>query len=164
MACLISCQQCINVPYPVPGFGLLHFPCQSDSCIREPDNMAGASVRPDVRAIRPLLVVSNGLSPKELHTISDGVVVTVALWYILVASSKVGCDETHAGVMVVQSNSNTTFVAGHPTQSGLWCTSINISTLDADAHFVSSTLNISYKRRELRFHQNDKHRPNQLHR
>jgi len=53
------------------------------------------------------------LSPKEMQAVDNGPIISIPLLNVRMTSSQVSSDKTEAGVVVIESDANSTFVPRH---------------------------------------------------
>jgi len=81
--------------------------------------LRGNSVVNVVRNRRHGLVAINRPSSEEMQPICDSMIVGITLVDISMTRSQVSCEETEAGVMVVQSDTDCALVPRHSSKTGL---------------------------------------------
>ena len=55
----------------------------------------------------------NRFSPEEMQAVDDGPVISISLLNVRMTSSQVSSNKTEAGVVVIESDANSTFVTRH---------------------------------------------------
>jgi hypothetical protein len=62
---------------------------------------------------RHVLVTINRFSPKEMQAVDNGPIICIPLLNVRMTGSQVSSNETEAGVVVIESDANSTFVTRH---------------------------------------------------